>query len=77
MSEELVNIEVNGIPLKARKGAMLIEITDAAGIAIPRFPQVAIPDSRAGPRQLLRLRPHPTGGRDPDSPPQGVVPLTH
>jgi NADH-quinone oxidoreductase subunit G len=37
MSEELVNIEVNGIPLKARKGAMLIEITDAAGIAIPRF----------------------------------------
>ncbi|MBL8251823.1 MAG: NADH-quinone oxidoreductase subunit NuoG, partial [Candidatus Competibacter sp.] len=37
MSEESVNIEVNGIPLKARKGAMLIEITDAAGIAIPRF----------------------------------------
>ena len=37
MSEEQVNIEVNGIPLKARKGAMLIEITDAVGIAIPRF----------------------------------------
>ena len=37
MSEEQVNIEVNGIPLKARKGAMLIEITDAAGIAIPVF----------------------------------------
>lgn len=37
MSEEQVNIEVNGIPLKARKGAMLIEITDAAGIPIPRF----------------------------------------
>ena len=37
MSEESVNIEVNGIPLKARKGAMLIEITDAAGIPIPRF----------------------------------------
>ena len=37
MSEELINIEVNGIPLKARKGAMLIEITDAAGISIPRF----------------------------------------
>lgn len=37
MSEELVNIEVNGIPLQARKGAMLIEITDAAGIVIPRF----------------------------------------
>jgi len=37
MSEEQVNIEVNGIPLKARKGAMLIEVTDAAGISIPRF----------------------------------------
>jgi NADH-quinone oxidoreductase subunit G len=37
MSEEQVNIEVNGIPLKARKGAMLIEVTDTAGIAIPRF----------------------------------------
>ena len=37
MSEEQVNIEVNGIPLKARKGAMLIEATDAAGIPIPRF----------------------------------------
>ena len=37
MSEDLVNIEVNGIPLKARKGAMLIEVTDAAGIPIPRF----------------------------------------
>jgi NADH-quinone oxidoreductase subunit G len=37
MSEDLVNIEVNGLPLKARKGAMLIEVTDAAGISIPRF----------------------------------------
>ncbi len=37
MSEESVNIEINGIPLQARKGAMLIEITDAAGIPIPRF----------------------------------------
>jgi NADH-quinone oxidoreductase subunit G len=37
MSEELVNIEVNGIPLKARKGAMLIEVTDEAGIRVPRF----------------------------------------
>lgn len=37
MSEEQVNIEVNGISLKARKGAMLIEVTDAAGISIPRF----------------------------------------
>lgn len=32
-----VTIEVDGKPLQARKGAMLIEVTDAAGIYIPRF----------------------------------------
>ncbi|MFO1351149.1 MAG: NADH-quinone oxidoreductase subunit NuoG [Gammaproteobacteria bacterium] len=32
-----VKIEVNGKPLEARKGAMLIEVTDAAGIRVPRF----------------------------------------
>ena len=37
MSEDLVNIEVDGQPLKARKGAMLIDVTDGAGIYIPRF----------------------------------------
>lgn len=37
MSEELVNIEVDGVPMKARKGAMIIEATDAADIYIPRF----------------------------------------
>lgn len=37
MSEDLVNIEINGIPLQARKGAMLIEVADEAGIRIPRF----------------------------------------
>ncbi|HYQ93145.1 MAG TPA: NADH-quinone oxidoreductase subunit NuoG, partial [Candidatus Competibacteraceae bacterium] len=37
MSEELVKIEVDGQVLEARKGAMLIEVTDAAGIKIPRF----------------------------------------
>ncbi|MBP6515021.1 MAG: (2Fe-2S)-binding protein, partial [Steroidobacteraceae bacterium] len=37
MSEDLVNIEVNGLPLKARRGQMLIQATDAAGIYIPRF----------------------------------------
>lgn len=37
MSEELVKIEVNGTPLEVRKGAMLIEVTDAAGITVPRF----------------------------------------
>jgi len=36
-AEELVNIEVDGKPLQARKGAMIIEVTDAAGIEIPRF----------------------------------------
>jgi NADH-quinone oxidoreductase subunit G len=36
-AEELVNIEVDGRPLQARKGAMIIEVTDAAGIEIPRF----------------------------------------
>jgi len=37
MSEELVKIEVDGQILEARKGATLIEVTDAAGINIPRF----------------------------------------
>jgi NADH-quinone oxidoreductase subunit G len=32
-----VNVEVNGVPLKARKGQMLIEVTDAADIYVPRF----------------------------------------
>jgi NADH-quinone oxidoreductase subunit G len=33
----LVNIEVNGKPLQAPKGSMIIEATDRAGIEIPRF----------------------------------------
>lgn len=37
MSEEFVKIEVDGTLLEARKGAMLIEATDAAGIDVPRF----------------------------------------
>ncbi len=37
MSEDTVNIEVNGVPLKARPGQMLIEVTDDAGVYIPRF----------------------------------------
>ena len=37
MSDELVNIEVDGKPLQARKGQMLIEVTDAANIYVPRF----------------------------------------
>jgi len=37
MSDDLVNIEVDGKPLTARKGQMLIHATDAAGIYVPRF----------------------------------------
>jgi NADH-quinone oxidoreductase subunit G len=37
MADELVNIEVNGQPLKARKGQMIMQATDPAGIYIPRF----------------------------------------
>lgn len=37
MSEDWVKIEVNGEPLEARKGTMLIEVTDAAGMRVPRF----------------------------------------
>jgi NADH-quinone oxidoreductase subunit G len=37
MSEDLVNIEVNGVPVKARKGEMIIRATDDQGVYIPRF----------------------------------------
>ncbi|MGH8646749.1 MAG: NADH-quinone oxidoreductase subunit NuoG, partial [Gammaproteobacteria bacterium] len=37
MSEDTVTLEVDGKTLKARKGAMLIEATDDAGIYVPRF----------------------------------------
>ena len=33
----VVNVEVNGVPLKARKGQMIIEVTDRADIYVPRF----------------------------------------
>jgi NADH-quinone oxidoreductase subunit G len=33
----VVNVEVNGVPLQARKGQMIIEVTDAAEIYVPRF----------------------------------------
>jgi NADH-quinone oxidoreductase subunit G len=36
MSDE-VNIEVNGQPMKARKGQMIMQVTDAADVYIPRF----------------------------------------
>jgi NADH-quinone oxidoreductase subunit G len=37
MSDDTVNIEVNGVPLKARKGEMIMQVTDPADIYIPRF----------------------------------------
>jgi NADH-quinone oxidoreductase subunit G len=37
MDENQVTIEVDGVPLKARKGQMLIEVTDQADIYVPRF----------------------------------------
>ncbi len=37
MSEDLINLEVDGQPVQARRGAMLIEVTDASGAYVPRF----------------------------------------
>lgn len=37
MTDEIVNIEIDGVPLEARKGDMVIAVADAAGIRIPRF----------------------------------------
>lgn len=37
MSEDTVNIEVDGKPVEARKGQMIIEVTDKVGAYIPRF----------------------------------------
>ena len=35
--QDAVTIEIDGQTLQARKGAMIIEVADAAGISIPRF----------------------------------------
>ena len=37
MTEDVVNVEVDGRPLKARKGQMIIQLTDQAGVYVPRF----------------------------------------
>ena len=37
MSDDFVNVEVDGRPLKARKGQMIIQLTDQAGVYVPRF----------------------------------------
>ena len=36
-TDNTVNIEVNGVPLKARKGQMIIEVTDQVDAYVPRF----------------------------------------
>jgi len=37
MSDDIVNIEVDGKPVEARKGQMIIEATDNVGAYVPRF----------------------------------------
>lgn len=37
MSDDTITIEVDGKPVEARKGQMVIEVTDAIGAYIPRF----------------------------------------
>lgn len=37
MSDDTIQITVDGRPLTAKRGQMLIEVTDAAGIDVPRF----------------------------------------
>ena len=37
MADDFVNIEVNGVAIKARKGEMIIRVTDAHGAYVPRF----------------------------------------
>ncbi len=37
MSDDTITIEVDGNPVEARKGQMLIEVTDRAGAYVPRF----------------------------------------
>ncbi len=37
MSDDIVNIEVDGKPVEAKKGQMIIEVTDNVGTYVPRF----------------------------------------
>ena len=37
MSEEFVNVEINGVAVKAPKNEMIIRVTDAHGAYVPRF----------------------------------------
>ncbi|WP_372725156.1 NADH-quinone oxidoreductase subunit NuoG, partial [Immundisolibacter sp.] len=37
MSDDLLNVEINGRALQVRKGQMIIQAADAAGVTVPRF----------------------------------------
>jgi NADH-quinone oxidoreductase subunit G len=37
MSQDIVNIEIDGVPIQARRGQMVIEVTDAQSVFVPRF----------------------------------------
>ncbi len=37
MADEFVNVEINGVAVKAPKGEMIIRVTDAHGAYVPRF----------------------------------------
>jgi len=37
VAQDTVNVEIDGVAYPARKGAMIIEVTDANGISVPRF----------------------------------------
>ncbi|NNC64419.1 MAG: 2Fe-2S iron-sulfur cluster binding domain-containing protein, partial [Gammaproteobacteria bacterium] len=37
MSDDVINIEVNGVPKQARRGQMIIEVTDREEVYVPRF----------------------------------------
>lgn len=37
VASDQVNIEIDGVPMQVRKGSMIIQAADTAGIAIPRF----------------------------------------
>ena len=37
MSQDIVNLEVNGVAVQGRKGQMIIHVTDASNAYVPRF----------------------------------------
>jgi NADH-quinone oxidoreductase subunit G len=37
MSQDIVNLEVNGVAVQGRKGQMIIQVTDAVDVYVPRF----------------------------------------